>query len=435
MDVSRGRATSAMIVTLAVAAQATSAWAQVTPPPVAPEVYDRGNNQSIRQRAQPEFEPQGVRLGGFRLYPRLGVAFEWNDNVFASETTEIDDTAFVYSGGARLQSDWGRHALAFEAQAAHTAYSDLSADDGTNWSVLAEGRLDIRRSTALSGSVSYTDAQEERGFVDLITLIEPIDYTDLSAAARLTHLFNRLRATAFAEYHRLDYDDGLLLDGPDLGADPDPFDQDFRDANITELGGRLDYYVSPSTAVWTSVSQRWNDYRDESLGIRDFDRTRALIGAAFDITNVIRGEFGVGYSWARFDNPLVSNFNGWSARAAIDWFVTQLTNVTFVAERDVDGSGEIAAASVQRTNLSVRVDHELYRNVVLWARAGWADDEFQGIDRTDTRITYGAGADWLVNRWASINVRLVHTDLDSSGAAAFRDFEQNRALIGVTFRR
>lgn len=435
MDVSRGRAASAMIVTLAVAAQATGAWAQVTPPPVAPEVYDRGNNQSVRQRAQPEFEPLGVRMGGFRLYPRLGVAFEWNDNVYATQTNEVDDTATVVSGGARLQSDWGRHALAFEAQAAHTAYGDSSSDDGTNWSVLAEGRLDIRRSTALSGSVSYTDAQEERGNVDVITLIEPIEYTELGATARLTHQFNRLRATALADFRRRDYDDGFLIDGPDLGTDPDPYDQDFRDVNVTELTGRLDYYVSPSTAVFGAVSQRWSDYRDETLGVRDFSRTRALVGAAFDLTNLVRGEFGLGYSWARFDNPAFSDFSGFSARAAIDWFVTQLTNVTFIAERDLDEAGEQAASSLERTSLSVRFDHELYRNVVLWARAGWAEEDFQGIDRNDTRITYGAGADWLVNRWASINVRLVHTDLDSSGAAAFRDYEQNRALIGVTFRR
>jgi hypothetical protein len=41
----------------------------------------------------------------------------------------------------------------------------------------------------------------------------------------------------------------------------------------------------------------------------------------------------------------------------------------------------------------------------------------------------------MVNRWAAVQARFVHLERDSEGEDDFRDFDQNRATIGVIFRR
>ncbi|MGE3250135.1 MAG: outer membrane beta-barrel protein [Hyphomonadaceae bacterium] len=415
------------LVGIAAVAAAGSAQAQ-TLRPVAPPVYDRGNNQGVRERPQPEYEPLGIPVGAFRFYPRIGAAVEWNDNIYATEAFEVEDMATILSAAGRLTSNWSQHALAFEAEVENTAYGDNDAEDGLTWGVGVEGRVDVRRDTQLYGSLSYFSTFEPRGFVDTLDLAEPIEYDELRGQARLTHLFNRLRATGIVDYSSVDYDDGM--DVFDV-----PVDQDFRDRDALELTGRLDYALSPDTAVFVAASQRWSDYDLETFGDRDFERTRVLGGAAFDITNLVRGEVGVGYSWARFNNPADDDFDGLSLRAAVDWFITRLTTVNFAASRDVEDSGDPDATSIQRTSVGVRVDHELYRNIVAWGRLGWSEDEYEGIDRTNTRNSYSLGADWRVNRYAAVNARYIHTEQETEGTDPFRDFTQNRFLVGVTLRR
>ncbi|MGE0045045.1 MAG: outer membrane beta-barrel protein, partial [Hyphomonadaceae bacterium] len=234
------------LVGIAAVAAAGSAQAQ-TLRPVAPPVYDRGNNQGVRERPQPEYEPLGIPVGAFRFYPRIGAAVEWNDNIYATEAFEVEDMATILSAAGRLTSNWSQHALAFEAEVENTAYGDNDAEDGLTWGVGVEGRVDVRRDTQLYGSLSYFSTFEPRGFVDTLDLAEPIEYDELRGQARLTHLFNRLRATGIVDYSSVDYDDGM--DVFDV-----PVDQDFRDRDALELTGRLDYALSPDTAVFVAAS-------------------------------------------------------------------------------------------------------------------------------------------------------------------------------------
>lgn len=422
------RATSLFLAGLAVAASAGSAQAQQDPRPVAPEVYDRGNNQGVRERPQPEYAPTGIPFGAFRLYPRVGLAVETNDNIYATPAFEVEDTATILTGAFRLESQWSQHRLAIEGEFADTAYSDNAAEDGMTWQLGAEGSLTIRRTTRLIGYTTYSSTFEPRGFVDTIDLVEPIEYDEFTAGARLTHQINRGLLTAQLDYSAADFEDGMDIFSL-------PVDQDFRDRDALELIGRFDYALSPDTALFVSYAHRWNDYELETFGDRDYQRRRVLGGAAFDITNLVRGEAGIGYSWADFENPADDNFDGLSMRAAVDWFLTRLTTINFAGERDVEDSGDPDATSILRTSVGLRADHELYRNVIVWGRVGWAEDDYEGIDRVNTRNSYSAGAAWLVNRWATVNARYIHTEQETAGSDPFRDYTQNRLTAGVTLRR
>ncbi|MGE0829986.1 MAG: outer membrane beta-barrel protein [Hyphomonadaceae bacterium] len=411
---------------LAVFGPVSTATAQDTVRP--DETYDRGNNQGVRDREQPEFESVGIPLGGFRLYPRAGAEVEWNDNVYAEDEANDpdEDLAYTMSVGARLASQWGRHSLSFEGAIADTEYQDLDENIDPFWNLGGEARLEIKEGTDAVVRANFIDTYEQRGVNDFTDTADPIHYDELDGMARLSHRLNRIVVTGEVDYSKVDFDDGF----------------DFRDRTAVELIARADWSYSPTTSFFVEGAQRWNDFEVESVDPRDYERSRWLIGSAFDITNLVRGEIGLGYSWVSYDNPTAPDFDGYAARASVDWFITRLTTLNVAASRDVADAGDPSAASRLVTSAGVRVDHELLRNVILWGRAGWAEEEYQGdvlglavFDRTDEIVSGSFGCDWLVNRWASVRARYTRTERTSEGVNRFRDYEQNRAVLGITLRR
>jgi len=421
---------SSMVVAgLAAVAQTSIASAQS----ISSDDVDRDANSSVRTRTtNPDYDAVGLPAGSFRLYPRVGATAEWNDNIYAATTGAVDDIAYTLSAGARLQSDWSNNALAFEASIQDTTYQDTGEDLDPVWSLGAEGRIDVQRGFTINGAATYLDTYEPRGSNDPGGLAEPIKYTEQRASVEVSREFNRLRFSGRIGYNMQDYEDGVLVTLV-------PVDQDFRDRTVMDYGARVDYALSPDTAFFTSYSYRTNDYDQETLGNRDFQRQRALVGAAFDVTNIVRGEFGVGYSWAEYDVFTgADDPNGLTYSGSLDWFITQLTTVNLSAERDIGDSGDPGAPSRLLTEVGLRVDHELYRNIIIFARGGWAQDDYNGappFDRVDDTISGSVGCDWLVNRTAAVQARYTYSERDSEGLSAARDYEQNRFTIGVTLRR
>src|SRR5689334_14678398 len=56
-----------------------------------PGVFARDRNVSVTERPRPGYEALGLRAGGFMLWPKLTVANEYNDNIFATQNIRIAD--------------------------------------------------------------------------------------------------------------------------------------------------------------------------------------------------------------------------------------------------------------------------------------------------------------------------------------------------------
>lgn len=421
-----------------------SAGAAVAQPP---QAYDRGNNQGVAERPRPDYQASGIPAGGFQFFPTLSAGAEWNDNVFAtseqSAAPKVEDTIARLGGAIRFASDWSRHALNVFANVDYAQYLEDSQDDTTAYGYGADGRIDIYRGWRLDAGANANTAYELRGINDPLNpggaplLADPIEYQTTRLNATVTGELNRFRVSLGAVHDKTDFDDGTLVGGG-------VFDQDFRDGDTTDITARLDLALSPDTALFISGVQGWRSYDSQSPatgGDRDFDVTRALAGASFDITRLVRGEIGVGYTWAKFDDSVAyPDTDGVSVNGRIDWFATQLTTVALTAARNIEQAGIANAASLTRADYGVRIDHELRRNIVLMGDARFTKDEYNDTTlstplsaRQDDRTSYTAGVDWLLNRTATLNGRYTRAEQDSNEAG--RDYEQNIAWVGLTLRR
>jgi hypothetical protein len=394
------------------------------------QTYDRGNNQSVRERDRPELDPIGAPLGAFRLFPSATLSYENNSNVFAAETNEQSDGAARYGVGARIVSEWTRHYLEFNAKTDRRAYFELDDESTTDWSLGADGKLEVLRGLQIVGGIGTSKSHEPRGFVDNLAAREPVEIKNDTAYIGASREFGRLRLQARYGLTNDDFSDVPLTGGGVA-------DQDFRDSDGTDFSLRADYALSPDTSLFISGIKRWRDFTRLAAGSpdRDFEAIDVLVGASFDVTRVVRGEVGVGYVTSEVEDPLTQDIDGLALNGVLEWFPTTLTTVRFDADRTVRESGIQASANVVRTSYGARIDHELMRNVIVGASAGRTDEDYEGIDRTDERISFGVGADWLVNRVVTVNAGLSRSEQDSSGSLRGRSFDQNVFTVGVTLRR
>jgi len=405
---------------VAAAALAAPAEAQVA--------YTRDHNKSVRERAYEEHRPIGIRTGGFLLLPELTLGVEFNDNIYAAAANETDDTIFVANPSATLESQWSVHRLRLFAGAETRTFMDADDDNVVDWRVGADGQIDINRDMYLTGSL-FTGQETESRFAGNgpAALVEPIEYEFTTAGLGFVRNVNRIRLGLGANWSTYDFEDGMFPGGA-------PFEQDDRDHDAWDATARLDYAVSPDTAVFGSVTRRERDYDLDTFD-RDSEGWRYLVGANFDITATIRGEVGVGYSTTSYDHPTVADTDGLSASGRVEWFPTELTTITLDALRDTVESDIGGSAAIERTGFGARVDHELRRDIVLGGEVFYDQDEYEVIDRDDDRTRYLVGADWYVNRLLTAGVAWQHFSQESAGVNRDRDFDVNQYMVNITLRR
>lgn len=394
--------------------------------------FARDRNVSVRDRPKPEYEAGGIRMGGFVLYPELLAAAEFNDNIFAVEANEEEDLIWHVKPSLDLVSQWTNHQLNFSLSAPSMFYNDFDDNNTTDVIGAVEGRLDIYRDFYVQGGFNYGDRSEPLSSTPTnLALAEPIDYTTLSANLGFVKAFNRLRISGQVRHSAFDYEDGRLFNLT-------PVEQDDRDRTVLEYGLRADYAVSPLTALFVSVGANQRDYDlapPATIVNRDSDGYEVLVGANFDVSRLVRGEIGLGYLSQTYDDPGVDETDGLAVRANLEWFPDELVTVSFGAARSVADAGAFGASSYVANDASFGVDYEWRRNIIFSLNLGYSLDEYSGIDREDTRTSAEISADYLINRGVALYVEAGHYEQSSEGLQLGREYDIDRAVIGIKLRR
>lgn len=393
--------------------------------------FSRDRNIAVVERKHPEYEAAGLRLGAFFLFPKLTTAAETNSNIYGVSAGEQSDVIVHVQPDFSLESGWSRHALNVYGGASLNRYLDYDGENSDDWKLGVAGRLDIQRNASLSAGLETREMTEARTSTSSpAAAASPITYATTLARLAGVYEFNRLKLSGGVESLKYDYEDGRTT----LGA---VVDQDDRDRTVTQITGRADYAVSPDTAFFLQATSNERDYR---MGIpaivdpKDSSGYTVLVGANFELSNLVRGEIAAGYLSQDYDQVVYKDVDGFGARAEVEWFVTPLATVTVSGARSVEDSGIVGAAGYLSNSGQVKIDYEAMRNVIVTGRAGYSTDDFQGIDRTDDRWDLGLSADYLLNRNVGISVGYSFQRQESAGAVAGTDFDVQKAAVALTLQ-
>jgi hypothetical protein len=194
-------------------------------------------------------------------------------------------------------------------------------------------------------------------------------------------------------------------------------DQDARDYDVWEFPARLSYDVSADTSVFIRGTYNMREYDQQppiTAVTRDSDGYDVGVGAAFDITNLIRGEAWVGYISQEFDQVGFASIDGIDFGLAGEWYASELTTVTAGINRGIEESTSAGSSGHLDTTYELGVAHELQRNIILTADVSFLDVAFEGIARDDETISAGAGVQYLLNRNAEIALDYDYVSRDST---------------------
>lgn len=327
------------------------------------------------------------------------------------------------------KSNWSRYELRAHARSQIDRNLDFNSENTTDWTLGGAGRLDVVRGANLTFAADYAHDHEARTAAGADpTARHPIAFDLASASLGTERARGRLRVSAKAAILRYDYRDGLS----DLGA---VIEQNNRDRTIARLTGRADYALSPATALFVQVS---SDDRDYSQVVGRPSRTSSgyetLAGVNFELGALIRGEVAAGYIRQDFEDATYGDLDGFGGRARLSWFPTQLTTITTTAARTVEDTGVIGSAGALRTYLSLTIDHELLRNLILTAQTSWTEDGYNGLARADKRFAAGFSAEYRVNHRYGVTASLAYLDQSSSGAVQGPSYRSTRISIATIAR-
>jgi hypothetical protein len=389
--------------------------------------FRRDRNVSVRERPRPDFEALGAKVGGFTLYPRVTASVEANDNIYATRTNERDDVIWRVKPEAALRSDWSRHALNAFASATVNRYSDFDNENTEEYTIGANGRVDIVRGSNISGALQYQKLTEPRTSPDTpAAAAKPVEYSLVTGNITGIKEFNRLRLTGRLIDKDYNFDDTTSVAGGVL-------EQDTRDRNEVYYGAKAEFAASPDTALFVSLLGNKKDY-DLAIARRDSDGYTATIGANFELSQLVRGELEVGYMKQSYDFAGFGDIDGLNAKGQVEWFPTQLTTVTFDGSRSIEEAVAIGSQGYISNNVGVAVDHELLRNVLLSGRANYGKDDYQSVDREDKRTGASASATYLLNRRVGVVLMYTYLKQKSAGTAAGASFDDNKLSASVALQ-
>ena len=377
----------------------------------------RGRSTAVTERAQPEFDPVTVRAGAFDIKASIGVAAAYNDNIFAETSNEDSDTIFRVQPKVDARTTWSTHELAMGGSIDHEEYSDNGSETSTDYSLYLNGRLDVTRTFAVRVGVDADHVTEERYEPASIGAPEPAAFDAHGVFASASYRIDRVQLEATLGMREQEYDQVL---------------QQPRDNTDTYINARASYAISPDVAVFLQGRRSEQDY---STSNRDGTRTTIDVGVNFELAAPFRGEIAVGSFNDERDAAVYGETSGLSVAANVQWFPTQLTTVTFEAFRGATDPGLAASATAISSTYGFRVDHELYRNVLLFGGVRGENRTFEGaaFDREDDALAGWIGAVWKLNRHAHLEARYSGRAQDSSGANAGPDLDQNVLSLGVRF--
>jgi hypothetical protein len=388
--------------------------------------FARDRAVGVRERSRPDYEAVGARYKAFTFYPKVQADVEFNTNVFATETDERDDVIFRVRPEVMAESDWSRHYATGYVRGTVSRNVDYETENSTEWTVGGRGRVDIVRGANITAGGDYGQYVEARTSTNTaISSLEPVEYDMGQAYVAGARTRGRVKLAARADYRTFDYQDAATALGTVI-------EQDDRDRNISSLVGRIDYAISPATAIFGQVTGNERSYDGGSpLPGRDSTGYEALTGLNFELGAVSRGEIAVGYISQDFDNPIFNDIDGFGARGQVEWFPTELTTITASAARTVEDAGVIGAAGYLRSEASITVDHELLRNVILNSRLSYADDDYNGVDRSDARFLASVGGTYLISRNFGLSGSVMYLDQSSDGASSGPNYSVTRLLVSL----
>lgn len=367
-------------------------------------------NQGVAERPRPGFDPVGVRLGGFVMYPTLQEATGYDDNVYATENDKKDDFFVVSNPQIAFMSNWNKHSLRVSGGWTNYTYFKETALNRNDLNLNAIGQLDITRDANLKASVGIAELHETPGSSGAPTdASEANKYQLITGGLGYGQRFNRMTSALSFGYQNYKYENVSRIGGGEILESNRNYDKYLVD-------WRVGYDVSPNVNVYLKPGYNWVDYTNQlpSEITRSSDGYTIAAGVQFAITQLIIGDVFGGYQNQTYDAYSDVSLPYYGVN--VSWYATGLTTVRLGAGSAVNETNVLGSQGYVSQAVGLGIDHELLRNLLLSLDGGYESDDYKSTSRTDDYWKGGFQANYLINRNFAVGLGYTLTNRDSTNA-------------------
>jgi hypothetical protein len=392
----------------------------------------------VSDRPHPEYDEVGYRYASYIIKPTISFSETLDSNILGSSSFERSDFFTTVKPTLSIDSDWRTNAVSFYAEGDIARYARYTSENVDNFLIRGDGRLDIEREQTLTLDATYQVGHESRYSPEsqaAVSLagggtyaLHPTQFA--LSTVQLTYVYSpsRLGFEIAASINNYAFTNEQTLNGG-LAINGD------RNRNEFLVTPRASYELTPGYQVFV---EGWGNRREYDS---TFDATpghfkRSSTGYAIaaggqvKLGDVVTGELYVGYQNQMYDDERLASNAGVYLGGSVLWNVTPLTSLKFAVTRSVQETILPGSSGFWDTEINVTAEHELLRNIVLTAEAGYSINQYQGISRDDTTVSGALGARWKFTQVYSVGVsgEIQHrsSDLSVNGFT--------RALIAVDVR-
>jgi hypothetical protein len=433
----------------ALEAYPASSWARraarlratASPSPAAPPPPTVAATPTIKTKPRPKpdpnpYDPVGVGLGSTLLFPHVEAAggYDDNPNRLSPNFNSRPSKLFRAEGGLKVKSDWARHSLEGELRGAYSEYFDFPTASRPEAAGFLVARYDVTRETALDlrGRLSLDTIRPGApaifSGIPAVQVVNRPVVLGLGAQPGVTQRFNRLELSLRGTYDRVWYENARYSDGSIL---------DLARTSYNGFGGlgRLSFEVSPDLKPFVegSMDRRVHDLPTDFNGFyRDSVGYVVRGGAAFNVTELVKGEVSGGYGERTYDDPRLPELRGPIIDAALIYTPSALTTLTLRGSTTLNETTLANAAGVLTRSVALQLSHDLLRNLNVTLTGNYFANDYQGADVVERGGGVGVRLDYRITRTVSLRGSYMHERLDSSFPNA--DYTANVYSLGLRFQ-
>jgi hypothetical protein len=390
-------------------------------------------------RDRPAYDPLGIPVGSFVLYPKVELGGEFDSNALATDETKVksqSDWDYLEQLSLLVASNWNRNSFLAQATANLKQASRFGGNDETGWAAKMLGHYDLVGKSYLEISADASRQYMERvdtGFP--VNAADVPSYYDIGADFLARYERDRLRLTGIFDARKYIYGRVADTTGGQIDLRYDSF-------QAGRLSGRGEYGLSPDFALL--VEADYTVIKHPSYGglfgpPENSTEADIYLGASGDVTHLIRGELDLGFLDRQYQSDKYKAIDGLALNAKLEYFPTQLITVTLTGTRSVVDSiyfnAGVTSPGYLLTAARLRVDYELLRNLIFTASVGRQSEQYEDVSREDQVDKYSGGVILLLNRGVGLQFSIDRYSRHSSGANRYRSFDGNQAFLTLILKR
>lgn len=382
--------------------------------------------EPVSSRDRAYAQPDGLRAGNYLIFPSVGAAVVFDDNLLATNLEKVSDFRTELTPQLRFQSQLPRHVLDLSLDGKIVNHLRHSDQDYANVGARIDGALHFDHAHTLSLSVLAALEHEERSDVTSPRDAgEPVAVQHTRVITGITRDVGRLYGTFSASFEQWNYIDTISGTGA-------PLDQDARDLDLLSANLKVGYRISPGFELVGKIRalKQWN--RGDAVTDYDGIGYEAMAGVAFETNPLVRWRLLGGYGVREYEQASIDSIASSLIEGQVQWLATQRMTIYGTASRAiVDRLGTEVGGRVE-TLVHGKGEYELQHNLLLTLDAELKDSDFIGVARQDRTWSAKIGLEYYHTKNWLFTFGYEHQRRDSNDDNF--DLTRNRVMVGTKLR-